>query len=582
MPSQDKDTIYIDIDDEITGVIDKVKNSKSKVVALVLPKRAGVFQSVVNMKLLKRAADSGQKNVVLITSEAGLLPLAGSAGLHVAKTLTTKPEIPGAPEEFVDSDEAVDEDAATLPGDENPLDANKTVGELAGPAAATVGADGVETVALDNESPPPEEAEKSAPSAAAKKKTPKNKKLRVPNFKRFRKLIIIGIIILLLLIAAFVFANIALAKATIDISTNATNVPTNLNLTLSASADTVNTNTDTLPAKLGTIQKTYTQQVTTTGQKNEGNKASGTITVSVQQACGSQPPSDIPAGTGLTANNLTYILDDDVTFSNGTIQNKQCQFQGTDETNPGSGGNIPITAQSGGANYNVSGVSFSIAGYSGASANGSASGGTDNIVQTVNQADINSAKAKINASASGINQNLQTQLKGDGYYPITATYSSGTPDDSYSANVGDAANSVSVTESITYTMFGVYKNDLSQLINNSVDAQIDTSKQSVLDDGLSTADFTVNSQSNNQAQISLSTKAIAGPELNTASIRQSAAGKKTGDVKSQLLTDPDVTGVNIKLSPFWVSSLPSKTSRITVDVAKPKTSTSGSSNDNQP
>ena len=38
-----KDTIYIDIDDEITGIIDKVRGSSSKVTALVLPKRAGVF-----------------------------------------------------------------------------------------------------------------------------------------------------------------------------------------------------------------------------------------------------------------------------------------------------------------------------------------------------------------------------------------------------------------------------------------------------------------------------------------------------------------------------------------------------------
>ena len=50
----EKDTVYIDIDDEITSVIDKVISSKAKTVALVLPKRASVFQSVVNMKLLTK------------------------------------------------------------------------------------------------------------------------------------------------------------------------------------------------------------------------------------------------------------------------------------------------------------------------------------------------------------------------------------------------------------------------------------------------------------------------------------------------------------------------------------------------
>ena len=72
-----KDTVYIDVDDEITGIIDKIENSENKVVALVLPKRAASLQSIVNMKLLKRSADTAGKNVVLITSEAALLPLAG-------------------------------------------------------------------------------------------------------------------------------------------------------------------------------------------------------------------------------------------------------------------------------------------------------------------------------------------------------------------------------------------------------------------------------------------------------------------------------------------------------------------------
>ena len=97
--SPPKDTIYIDIDDEITGIIDKLRASDGKVVALVLPKRASVLQSIVNMRLLKRAADEAKKHVVLITAEVGLLPLAGAAGVHVAKTLTSKPEIP-TPQHF--------------------------------------------------------------------------------------------------------------------------------------------------------------------------------------------------------------------------------------------------------------------------------------------------------------------------------------------------------------------------------------------------------------------------------------------------------------------------------------------------
>src|SRR5947209_6825023 len=98
-PRPGKDTVYVDPEDDITGIIDKVEGVKNKVVALVLPKRTTALQSNVNMRLLKRSSDNARKNVVLITAEKALLPLAGAAGLHVAKSLQSKPEIPAPPQE---------------------------------------------------------------------------------------------------------------------------------------------------------------------------------------------------------------------------------------------------------------------------------------------------------------------------------------------------------------------------------------------------------------------------------------------------------------------------------------------------
>ena len=63
MSAPSKDTIYIDIDDEITAIIDKLRGSSAKVVAFVLPKRATTLQSIVNMKLLKRAADQEKEKL---------------------------------------------------------------------------------------------------------------------------------------------------------------------------------------------------------------------------------------------------------------------------------------------------------------------------------------------------------------------------------------------------------------------------------------------------------------------------------------------------------------------------------------
>ena len=568
MAAKDKDTIYVDIDDEITGIIDKLKGSEGKVVALVLPKRASVFQSIVNMKLLKRAADSSKKNLVLITGEAGLLPLAGAAGVHVAKTLSSKPEIPSAPQFGDDTEEAVDEEGGEL------VDKDKTVGQLAGAATPPPPADGgVETLVLDDDDLPPEAAAAVKPGAKsfeppAKGKGKKNKKLHIPNFERFRLLLIIGGLLLLVIIGVFIFITVSLPKATITIKTDATNVDTNLTLNLSTSAKSLDPTNSILPAKLASQQKTYTAAVPTTGQKNNGQKASGSVSMTAQ-VCGTIPdggPPDVPAGTGLSANGQTYITQSDTAFSqtpSGPAHNHCQSYNSTSNTT--------ITAQNAGASYNGA-TAFSVAGRSDVSVTVSSaiSGGTDSIVQIVNQNDINNAKAKITPDSS-IKSALDGQLKGENYYPIDATYTVGTPVVTSSANVGDVANNVTVTEAITYSTFGVHESDLTTLIDNNVNSQIDTSKQSVLDTGLSQGVFNINTVSASAAQLTLSTKATAGPALNINTIKQQAAGQHSGAIKSQLSNDPDVTSVDVKISPFWVSSAPKKTSRITVNIAKPTT-----------
>lgn len=561
-----KDTIYVDIDDEITGIIDKLRAGEGKVVALVLPKRATVLQSIVNMRLLKRAADESKKHVVLITSEAGLLPLAGAAGMYVAKTLNSKPEIPTAPEKD-DGEETVDE-AADGGDDEHEITA-ATAGSMAvGALAGMPPKDEVETVELDDDASPDEADTGGGASAAKTSKSPKAKKdksLKIPNFERFRLFLALGGLLLVLLIVGIILAMNVLPKATIDIKTDATNVNTNLNLNLSTAAQTLDPSTNTLPATLAQQQKTYTQQVGTTGQQNEGTKATGSVNMSAVECAPNlgQPP-DVPAGTGVSANGLTYITQQDTSF------NSFGKGKGSCITYDASG-STPIGAQSAGSKYNTDASSYSVAGRSDVSASQDTapSGGTDNIVQVVAQADIDNAKAKIATNDASAKQAVQSQLKGQGLYAITATFSAGSPTVTTSANVGDTANNVTVTEVVTYTMFGVHEDDLKTLVDNDVKKQIDTAKQSILNEGLDNATYNIQSNNNTGAQLSLSTTAVAGPQLDVASLKHQVAGLKSGDVKSQLETNPDVTDVTVKFSPFWVTSVPKKTSKITINIAKP-------------
>jgi hypothetical protein len=565
-----KDTIYIDIDDEITTIIEKVRGSQQKIVALVLPKRASVLQSIVNMKLLKRTADTAKKSLVLITTEAGLLPLAGTVGLYVARNLQTKPEIP-----TVDSDGSDDIESVDEPEDEVDFDpdtaADKPVGDLAvsssvplvGKAAKTP--DAIETLELDDDSEPDAPVPAGKTPKAAKPK--KDKKLAVPNFESFRKKLFLIIPAVVAVLIVLVMVASALPKAEIVISTDTSNVNSNLAVTIDTGLKTANLAKQTIPATLQKLDKSGSQQVASTGKKNNGVKATGKVTLSLPDCSVSQVT--VPAGTGVTANGLTFITQADANLQSVQIGQtcKNSQFPDF------STASVNVSAQVGGAQYNIGASSFKVSGYPGVAASSSSAmvGGTDNIVQVVAQSDIDSATQKITAQNSdSVKQQLRDQLKQAHLFPIETTFTAGTPNTTASSKAGDEASTVSVSQTTTYTMFGVKEDDLKKLVDADIKDKIDPSKQSILDEGLSKAVFKVNSASATGAQLSISTVATAGPDLNADKLKTQLAGLKAGEVRDQLTASPGVRDVQVHLSPFWVTSVPKKADKVTITFQKSK------------
>jgi len=565
-----KETIYVDVDDEITGIIDKIQAAKGKVIALVLPKRAPVLQSIVNMKLLKRTAEIADKNLVLVTTETGLLPLAGAVGLHVASTPTSKPIVPSAPtlpsDGIEDADEPlkiVDGNAAAEAADfDAGAAATKSIGEL-----ATAGS--VAAMDVDDMDEPIDMADGDDESAATKAESPtkpkKDKKLKVPNFDSFRKKIALGVLGLVVLVVAWIYAFIAMPKATIAIHTDTSTVTTNLNLTLDTTAKTLDTSNTIVPATQQSQQKTATQQVASTGQQNNGTKATGTVTITNCTPDNSELV--LPAGTTITSDSHTYVLQSgvDLLFS-GVHSHSSCQSTGvTSKT-------VNITALKGGADFNTSSSSatFSSSAGSNAQITGSAAGGTDNITKIVAQSDIDSATSKISgASSDDIKTQLIAAIQAKGLLPVPTSFQAGTPQVTTSAKVGDAADNVTVTAVTTYTMFAVQKSDIQKLVDTNVNGQIDKGKQVILDDGIANATFTeANPPSDTGAVIAMQTKSVAGPELNVANLKKQLIGKKAGDIKSYLKQAPGVTGVDVKYSPFWVSVVPKNASKTTITIIK--------------
>ncbi len=78
-----KKVVYVEIDDEVTAVYDKIKPVRAKHVYIVVPKRAILFQSVVNLKILKRKSEEAGKTIYFVTNDGNGIYLAQQLGIEV-------------------------------------------------------------------------------------------------------------------------------------------------------------------------------------------------------------------------------------------------------------------------------------------------------------------------------------------------------------------------------------------------------------------------------------------------------------------------------------------------------------------
>ena len=547
-----KKTIYVDVDEEITGIIDKVRSANETIIALVVPKRASVFSSIVNLKLLKRSADQNNKRVVLITSNQSVLPLAGVVGLHAAPNLNSKPYIPKAPDVPESTETSADEEAIEI----DPAAAAAASAAAMGP---DVGGE-VPSIKIENRSKAnTSEGKKGlAGAVAGKAKNAKKPKFKVPNFNKFRTMLIAGIALLLILGAGGYYALAIAPNATVNLSGENNNESLSFKVIADTSAAEYNEEGAVVPSLKKETKKTESEKVPATGQKDNGNKASGTVTLkNCSQSDGSV---NIPAGTGISSGDLTFIIQEAV-FLEPSV------FTGGSKTCISDTKEVEVIAQNGGDKYNVDEKNYTVAGFSGVRAKGSEmKGGTTNIVKVVSAGDVESAKQKLAAKTAGATQELKAALNAEGYIGIEDTFTSTPGAYVPTPAVDSEAGEVIVSVEMTYTMLGLKKSDLQKLVKFKAekDAGVDTSKQSILDDGLGKASYQLGAVNGSITEITVNTNIVAGPEFDQEAIKKEIAGKKRGVAEQELANRPGVKEVRIDTKPFWNYSVPKNVKKINI------------------
>lgn len=75
--------IYIEIDDELSNLLDKIKNTKEDEIYIVIPKRSAIVFSIINFKIIKRLADSLGKKIFIVSVDKKTKFLSSLVGISV-------------------------------------------------------------------------------------------------------------------------------------------------------------------------------------------------------------------------------------------------------------------------------------------------------------------------------------------------------------------------------------------------------------------------------------------------------------------------------------------------------------------
>jgi len=551
-----KDVIYIDVDDDVTAIIGKIKKSSEKIVAIVPPKRAGALQSAVNLRLLDRMAKTSKKHLVLITNNPALVALAANASIPVAKNLQSKPEIAEIAAIAVDDGDDII-DGADLPvGDHASTvkvkDGTKKLSEESrSEALDTMDIDGEEVEAAVTGIATAEVASNAASKKAASK-------IKIPNFDKFRKRLFLGIGGGVLLVALLVWMFGFAPAATVIVTAKTSPAPVSATVKLGGTAAT-DFKTGVVKSVVQTEKKDETVEFDATGTGKVGEKATGQMTINRSGV--SDSATLIPAGTQFTSGSYSFVTTQDATVPASKIVGSSLQN--------GSVSGVAVQATAVGAEYNLSARTYqsSQAGFTG---QGTAmAGGSSRDVKIVSADDIERAKGQLIGKSTDEQKKALAKKFVNGEKVIDSSFTVdraeavAAPAVSAEAPVNGKAK---LTIATTYTMYAVPKADMEAYLNESLKTQLNNeSSQKIYNTGVDKATLSNFKKEGEVITATIASSGQIGPKIEEAAVKEIVKGKIYGEVQSTLEAINGVQDVDVQFSYFWVRTVPNDTNKIHIE-----------------
>ncbi|MDR0979940.1 MAG: hypothetical protein LBM12_02185 [Candidatus Nomurabacteria bacterium] len=592
-----KEIIHVEVDEDIAAVISRVMAANEQVVAVVAPKNLGALRSAMNLKLLKKAAKSAGKIVAVVSDSPVMRTLAGVAGVPLAASLQSKPEVPeieSAPEgQLVAEELAVGEGLSWATSASELSQGSRSGAASAQPVATgeprlSLGLPASETplaATLQESSRGAEndESDEIGPSAT------KNRRWTALTAKvdtLWKKVLVGGgLLVGAILIGVLVLFLLVRPSATVEIATVMQTIDVRSEVRFKVKDNNVEGGLFQLTEQsLGVEQA---EEFEATGEKLVGEKAKGTVSVSY---CGS--PQTLTTQQYFEGAGKRFYLDKQVTLDGALCADGSWKSA-----------SLEVTAADMGEEFNepdsnsmaFSGDPFS---YQTKVIATSISGGTKQTVKVVSEEDVKNATERLDTLSIEEGRSRLKASLADDLYAFDLTFLAESGNVEVSPKVGETVadgTKATIKRMQTYKIMTASKPDMEQFARSLAEKQADGKKiyqiGSFADGGLFLERAMITAQTGgticpeapaetpeggepcvpktgivSEMTALLKTVATAGDDISESEIAAVVKGQKLSDANRLAMEAKGVQRVSITLKPFWASRLPEDISRITVKI----------------
>ncbi|MCL5406996.1 MAG: hypothetical protein M1429_00650 [Patescibacteria group bacterium] len=532
--------LYLEPDEEITSVIDKIKQSKAARLGLVVPREATLLQSVVNLRLLVKEAANLGKEIALITSDKIGRNLASKVGLPVFESVKNQQPIYQPPPPAINQEEIIEiDDTPSIPKEETKPQ-------------------GVHVHHF-------QEREKEH---RLKTKTPVKTEIAVPwhpektpkevDLKNLKKIIwpMVALVILLILIGAFLI----LPKVNVRLRVQAESFQKSVDAQVSGK-DVTNLENKTFSGTLIDLSQEKEEKFSTTGKKNLGGKASGTITIYNNL---DNSNHNFSAGSKLSSSSKTFVLKNNVTIPGAGVQSGKAV--------PGTA-SAEIEAEDAGEQYNVSAGRFTIVGLAAGNqefiygqSSKDLTGGFSKVAQVVSQDDYDKAKNKLTTELTD-DLKSQLQVKATGQEILDNAIQIDLAEESTSAKVDSEAQDFTLKIKMRLQEMVFQRNDFDQFIISILEKQIPSTQMITLGAN-DTISPQIKEKKYDQSLLVFDVKVSAkiSAKIDTEQVKSNLQGKNRQDATNYLSGLNGLSGSDFIYSPSWwpIKRIPNFARNLTV------------------